>query len=323
LRWGWGWVHWPELTGAPQLHCVVSWALLCFVLFPGLPLFALFLHPRAVCSLRTRMPPVWWLPTAWWCGTTPPEPSKVPAQFGRPHVSHPTPTSHTLCPTMLAAEPCPCCVLRPESHTCTHHNDHHHWPMPTHRPCVSFPPLSASSYDRMYAMGVSQYGQMTAGSYCYIGPQVGCNVFLPSPSYCAGRVQQAAGTLVIPARRLYCCGNQGIVHGTTLTLLSASRKYLHTSIMAGKVFVSSGLGGMSGAQAKAAVVCGAVGVIAEVARACRSVACSHPLSPAPPLQPRATHAPPLFPPVTLSSKAPLPLTPLPPLPPLPPPPRPP
>lgn len=84
-----------------------------------------------------------------------------------------------------------------------------------------------SDYDRMYALGVSQYGQMTAGSYCYIGPQ-------------------------------------GIVHGTTLTLLGASRKYRGTDALAGVVFVSSGLGGMSGAQAKAAVICGAVGVIAEV-----------------------------------------------------------
>jgi urocanate hydratase len=89
------------------------------------------------------------------------------------------------------------------------------------------------SYDRLYALGVSQFGQMTAGSYCYIGPQ-------------------------------------GIVHGTTLTLLNASRKYLGTSEMAGKVFVTAGLGGMSGAQAKAAVICGAVGVIAEVS--CTSVA---------------------------------------------------
>ncbi len=82
-------------------------------------------------------------------------------------------------------------------------------------------------YDRNYALGVSQYGQMTAGSYCYIGPQ-------------------------------------GIVHGTTLTLLGASRKYRGTDDLAGVVFVSSGLGGMSGAQPKAAVICGAIGVIAEV-----------------------------------------------------------
>ncbi len=82
-------------------------------------------------------------------------------------------------------------------------------------------------YDRNYALGVSQFGQMTAGSYCYIGPQ-------------------------------------GIVHGTTLTLLGASRKYRHTDSLAGVVYVSSGLGGMSGAQPKAAVICGAIGVIAEV-----------------------------------------------------------
>jgi urocanate hydratase len=81
--------------------------------------------------------------------------------------------------------------------------------------------------DRNYALGVSQYGQMTAGSYCYIGPQ-------------------------------------GIVHGTTLTLLGASRKYLGKDDLTGVVFVSAGLGGMSGAQPKAAVICGAIGVIAEV-----------------------------------------------------------
>jgi len=80
----------------------------------------------------------------------------------------------------------------------------------------------------MYATGVSQYGQMTAGSFCYIGPQ-------------------------------------GIVHGTTLTLLNAGRKYLGTTDdLAGKLFVTAGLGGMSGAQAKAAVVCGAVTIVAEV-----------------------------------------------------------
>lgn len=81
--------------------------------------------------------------------------------------------------------------------------------------------------DRMNAMGVSQYGQMTAGSFCYIGPQ-------------------------------------GIVHGTTLTVLNAGRKYLGSADLAGKVYVTSGLGGMSGAQAKAAVICGAIGVVAEV-----------------------------------------------------------
>ncbi|XP_070094511.1 urocanate hydratase isoform X3 [Equus przewalskii] len=75
-----------------------------------------------------------------------------------------------------------------------------------------------------------RYGQMTAGSYCYIGPQ-------------------------------------GIVHGTVLTVLNAGRRYLGTEDLAGKVFVTSGLGGMSGAQAKAAVIVGCIGVIAEVDRA--------------------------------------------------------
>merc|ERR1719189_3230355 len=88
---------------------------------------------------------------------------------------------------------------------------------------------SKEEYDRMFALGVSMYGQMTAGSYCYIGPQ-------------------------------------GIVHGTTLTVLNAGRNQLGTSDLAGKVFVTAGLGGMSGAQAKAAVICGCVGVIAEVSR---------------------------------------------------------
>lgn len=86
---------------------------------------------------------------------------------------------------------------------------------------------SKKDYDKMYAMGVSQFGQMTAGSFCYIGPQ-------------------------------------GIVHGTTITILNAARKYLQSSSMAGKVYVSSGLGGMSGAQGKAGYICGAVTVIAEV-----------------------------------------------------------
>ena len=82
-------------------------------------------------------------------------------------------------------------------------------------------------YDRMFALNVSMYGQMTAGSYCYIGPQ-------------------------------------GIVHGTTITVINAGRKYLKTNDLSGVVFVTSGLGGMSGAQAKAAVIAGCVGVIAEV-----------------------------------------------------------
>ncbi|MDE7355459.1 MAG: urocanate hydratase [Rikenellaceae bacterium] len=84
-------------------------------------------------------------------------------------------------------------------------------------------------WERFNALGVSQYGQMTAGSFMYIGPQ-------------------------------------GIVHGTTITLLGAGRKKLlpGESSLAGKLFVSSGLGGMSGAQPKAAVIAGMVGVIAEV-----------------------------------------------------------
>ncbi len=82
-------------------------------------------------------------------------------------------------------------------------------------------------YERLNALGCTQYGQMTAGSFMYIGPQ-------------------------------------GIVHGTTITLLNAGRKYLGSGDLAGKLFVSSGLGGMSGAQAKAAVIAGAIGVVAEV-----------------------------------------------------------
>ncbi len=81
-------------------------------------------------------------------------------------------------------------------------------------------------WERFNALGVTQYGQMTAGSYMYIGPQ-------------------------------------GIVHGTTITILNAARKVISDSI-AGTVFVSSGLGGMSGAQAKAAVIAGAIAVIAEI-----------------------------------------------------------
>lgn len=86
---------------------------------------------------------------------------------------------------------------------------------------------SKADYDRMNALGVTMYGQMTAGSYCYIGPQ-------------------------------------GIVHGTTITILNAGRKYLGTSDLSGKVYVTSGLGGMSGAQSKAATICGAIGVVAEM-----------------------------------------------------------
>jgi len=93
---------------------------------------------------------------------------------------------------------------------------------------------SRVDYDRLYALGVSMYGQMTAGSYCYIGPQ-------------------------------------GIVHGTTITILNAGRKYLPAitgspdeNKLKGRVYLSSGLGGMSGAQGKAGLICGAVTVIAEI-----------------------------------------------------------
>ena len=86
-------------------------------------------------------------------------------------------------------------------------------------------------YLTLYALGVSNYGQMTAGSYMYIGPQ-------------------------------------GIVHGTTIAILGAGRRYLglpaDAQSLAGKVYLSSGLGGMSGAQGKAAVIAGCVGVIAEI-----------------------------------------------------------
>ena len=83
-------------------------------------------------------------------------------------------------------------------------------------------------WNKYNALGVTQYGQMTAGSYMYIGPQ-------------------------------------GIVHGTTITLLNAGRKMgIGTDDLRGTVYVTSGLGGMSGAQAGAAVITGAVGVIAEI-----------------------------------------------------------
>ena len=79
-------------------------------------------------------------------------------------------------------------------------------------------------WERMNALGVSQYGQMTAGSYMYIGPQ-------------------------------------GIVHGTTITVLNAARKVGGEAM---KLFVSAGLGGMSGAQPKAASIAGVVSVTAEI-----------------------------------------------------------
>ena len=83
-------------------------------------------------------------------------------------------------------------------------------------------------WERFNALGVSQYGQMTAGSFMYIGPQ-------------------------------------GIVHGTTITVLNAGRKIqAGNEGLAGKLFISSGLGGMSGAQGKAAVIAGAIGIIAEI-----------------------------------------------------------
>ena len=83
-------------------------------------------------------------------------------------------------------------------------------------------------WNKFNALGVTQYGQMTAGSFMYIGPQ-------------------------------------GIVHGTTITILNAIRMIdPENGTMAGKLFISSGLGGMSGAQAKASVIAGGVGVISEV-----------------------------------------------------------
>ncbi len=83
-------------------------------------------------------------------------------------------------------------------------------------------------WERFNAMGVTQYGQMTAGSYMYIGPQ-------------------------------------GIVHGTNITLLNAGRKISRRGEgLEGKLFLSSGLGGMSGAQPKAGKIAGCISVIAEV-----------------------------------------------------------
>ncbi|TNE53464.1 MAG: urocanate hydratase, partial [Bacteroidetes bacterium] len=83
-------------------------------------------------------------------------------------------------------------------------------------------------WERFNALGVSQYGQMTAGSYMYIGPQ-------------------------------------GIVHGTTITVLNAGRKISKNGEgLAGKLFVTAGLGGMSGAQPKAGNIAGCVSVTAEV-----------------------------------------------------------
>ncbi|MAY83945.1 MAG: urocanate hydratase [Flavobacteriales bacterium] len=81
-------------------------------------------------------------------------------------------------------------------------------------------------WERFNALGVTQYGQMTAGSFMYIGPQ-------------------------------------GIVHGTTITVLNAGRK-IGLADLGGKLFVTAGLGGMSGAQPKAAKIAGAVSITAEI-----------------------------------------------------------
>ncbi len=87
----------------------------------------------------------------------------------------------------------------------------------------------ADDWERLNALGVSQYGQMTAGSYMYIGPQ-------------------------------------GIVHGTTITVLNAARKRLSPErpTITGMLFVTAGLGGMSGAQPKAGNIAGVVSITAEI-----------------------------------------------------------
>ncbi len=86
-----------------------------------------------------------------------------------------------------------------------------------------------NDWEKFNSLGVSQYGQMTAGSYMYIGPQ-------------------------------------GIVHGTTITLMNAARKIakVRDNPFGGKLFVSSGLGGMSGAQPKAGNIAGLISVVAEI-----------------------------------------------------------
>ncbi len=87
---------------------------------------------------------------------------------------------------------------------------------------------SQDDWEKFNALGVTQYGQMTAGSYMYIGPQ-------------------------------------GIVHGTTITVLNAGRKISKSGEgLEGKLFVTSGLGGMSGAQPKAGNIAGCISVVAEV-----------------------------------------------------------
>ncbi|HAW52473.1 MAG TPA: urocanate hydratase, partial [Flavobacteriales bacterium] len=83
-------------------------------------------------------------------------------------------------------------------------------------------------WEKFNALGVSQYGQMTAGSFMYIGPQ-------------------------------------GIVHGTTITILNAGRKIAQEGEdLRGKIFISAGLGGMSGAQPKAGNIAGCISIVAEV-----------------------------------------------------------
>jgi urocanate hydratase len=89
---------------------------------------------------------------------------------------------------------------------------------------------TAFDFHRATALGIANYGQMTAGGWMYIGPQ-------------------------------------GIVHGTYITLLNAGRLYLNIPAvegLKGKLYLSSGLGGMSGAQAKAIEIAGGIGIIAEV-----------------------------------------------------------
>ena len=83
-------------------------------------------------------------------------------------------------------------------------------------------------WEKFNALGVTQYGQMTAGSYMYIGPQ-------------------------------------GIVHGTTITVLNAGRKISNSGEgLEGKLFVTAGLGGMSGAQPKASNIAGCTSITAEI-----------------------------------------------------------
>ncbi|MZI94105.1 urocanate hydratase [Vibrio sp. CAIM 722] len=82
-------------------------------------------------------------------------------------------------------------------------------------------------WEKFNALGVTQYGQMTAGSFMYIGPQ-------------------------------------GIVHGTTITVLNAVRMQKNRDTSTLPIFVTSGLGGMSGAQPKAAVIAKTIGVVAEI-----------------------------------------------------------